>query len=318
MAQHFSTPIQETQDIHLINEIEKLRTKLAEYERRIQCGINENKELRRQLNESEYIRNEDKKAIEKLERKIELLKNGQLRTLQEYQKLQEKFDDLWRGNEFLNAIIEQFKDTHLEHLQCSGQLCANNCFLCTILWICQKKLGVFPCGLQLLLLLFKYKSAEEIRPENHVCQTLIMEIFIKCGIVTEADQFKYPSELNAKLQVIDQAWNTLMTKDGSVRVMILGRVIAAADAQGHAEVCDLDSKTSDGRVTIHNPQRDERGEANQEDFRNHVIKDEGLILFEVNLEKLKQIFEKCAHILHHTVQPNQGFTSPSGVTDGVQ
>ncbi len=291
MAQHFSTPTQETQHIHCINE---------------------SKELRRKLNESEYIRNKYMKTIDNLVHENKLLKDGQL-------QCQKKINDLLHENESLkNATIKQLNDTHLQHLQCSGKLCAKNCVLCTILWICQQKLGVFPCGLQLLLLLFKYKSAEEIRPENHVCQTLIMEIFIKCGIVTEANRFKYPSELNAKLQAIDQAWNTLMTTDGNLRVMILGRVIAAAVAEGHAEVCDLDSKTSDRRVTIHNPQKDERGEANQDDFRNHVIKDEGLILCIVNLEKLKQIFEEYDHILHHTIPSNQAFTIPSGAIDSVQ
>ncbi len=146
MAENLSTPIQETQHAHCINE---------------------SKELRRSLANEEYIRKNYEETIHR-----------QRQTIQECCK---EIDDLRREIFLKNAIIEQvsiskLKGTHLQHLQYSGQLCANNCFLCTILWICQKKLGVFPCGLQLLLqlLLSKYKSTEEIKPENHMCHKLIV------------------------------------------------------------------------------------------------------------------------------------------------
>ncbi len=265
MAENLSTPIQETQHDHCINESEELRRRLADLE---------------------YKLKKYKEKIDKLEKEKELLKNRQL---------------------------EQLKDAHLHHLQYSGQLCANNCFLCTILWTCQKKLGVFPCGLQLLLLLFKYKlSTQEIRPENHMCHKLIVEIFIKCGIVTEANRFEYPSELNAKNQVIGQVWNTLMTTDSSERVMILGRVISVAEEKGHAQVCDLESRRLDEKglefVTIHDPQIDKHEEANKDNFREYVDNDEGVILYNVKLGELMQIFKhdrEGPEILHLANQCNQ-------------
>jgi hypothetical protein len=134
-----------------------------------------------------------------------------------------------------------------------------------------------------------------------------MEIFIKCEMVAVFKEYKYPPEEHAKLAVIKQAWKRIMTMDDSEHVLILGRI---ADGVGHVEVCDLDTRTYntvDGRVTIYNPQRDEC--PIQQEFFDLVRNDRGLILYVVDLDKLKQKFTENESILHHTYQPGQTFSN---------
>ena len=61
--------------------------------------------------------------------------------------------------------------------------------LCLVLWICNNKLQLFPCGCQLLPLLF-LRVGHKIKKEDIVCQNLMMEIFIQCGIVEKATSVK--------------------------------------------------------------------------------------------------------------------------------
>ena len=218
--------------------------------------------------------------------------------------------DLKQDNLVLN------KKFRIEQLKCRE--CTRNCVLRIILWICQTEklgLGVDICMRQLEKIIIAH-AGTKIEKEDLRCEQL-MEILRKCEIVTIAAKYRYPPEMNAKLQMIDEAWNRLMTTDGSARVMILGRVISVANDEGHAEVCDLDTR-DDGRVTIHNPQKEEWGHGNQQDFRNYVIKDEGLILYIVDLEKLKLIIKEHEDILHRTNRSDQTLTIASGAIDGVQ
>jgi hypothetical protein len=240
-----------------------------------------NEKLEKELKDSRCLCNKFKKAIDNLEHENKLLKN----------------------------TIEQFKDGHLQHLQCHGKLCAHNCTLCTILWIYQRKLGIFPCGMQLLILLYNQVAAK-IKLEDLICHKLIMEIFIKCELVAVVAEYKYPTEENAKLAVIMQAWERIMTMDSSERVLILGRIAPGADGVGHAEVCDLETRTTntvDGRVAFYNPQRDVFPV--QLEFIDRVKNDRGLILYVVHVGKLNQIFTESESILHHTYQPDQTFSN---------
>ena len=206
--------------------------------------------------------------------------------------------------------------SRIEQLKCKE--CNKNCVLRTMLWICQTEklgLGVDLCIRQLEKIIIAH-AGPKIEKDDLKCEQL-MEILRKCEIVAIAVEYRYPPEMNAKLRVIDEAWNRLMTTDGSARVMILGRVISVANDEGHAEVCDLDTR-GDGRVTIHNPQKEEWGHGNQQDFRDYVIKDEGLILYTVDLEKLKLIIKEHEDILHRTNQSDQTLAIASGAIDGVQ
>ena len=271
-----------------LNTVEELTYENSQLKEQIQQKGHENEQLKQELQTSNSIISELVAINNNLEQK-----NGEL--------VQEK--------KWLFSRIDKLKRKE----------CDKNCVVCTMLWICETEklgLGVDVCVRQLEKIITAHAGAK-IEKEDLKCEQL-MEILKKCELVKVAKEYKYPAEMNAKLQVIDQAWNALMTTDGSVRVVILGRVISVAEDEGHAEVCDLDSRTFDGKVTIHNPQKEEWGHGNLEDFRNYVIKDEGLVLYIVNLEKLKQIIKEHEHILHHTSQPNQTLTIPPGATDGVQ
>ena len=170
-----------------------------------------------------------------------------------------------------------------------------------MLWICESKklgFGVDICIRQLEKIITAY-AGEKVEKDDLKCEHL-MEILRKCELVSIAAEYRYPSEVNAKLKMIDQAWNALMTTDSSVRVMILGRVISTSNGVGHVEICDLDTRTFDRKVTIHNPQMKTWEHRNQDDFRKYVFNDDGLILYLVHLEKLKQIIIEHEHILHRT------------------
>ena len=68
-------------------------------------------------------------------------------------------------------------------------------------------------------------------------------------------------------------------------------------------------KTNDGKVTIHDPQSENGGQADQDDFRRYVKDDRGIIIYAVNTIKLREIIEENEDILHKTFMhvPNQIF-----------
>ena len=147
--------------------------------------------------------------------------------------------DLKHNKRVLIKELKRSKNSYLYHLQCSGKLCAQNCVLCVVLWICQKKLGLFPCGCQLLLLLFR-SVCDKIERENLVCPKLVTEILMQCGLVKIVFEAEYPLEMEARLTMIDEVWSVIMTMPmDNVNVLILGKV---TDAIGHASLCDLDTK----------------------------------------------------------------------------
>lgn len=267
------------------DEVEQLRDENSQLKENIQQKENENAQLKNDLQTSNGIISQLVGIIHNLEQK-----NAEL------------------------VLDKKWLFSRIEQLKCKE--CNKNCVLRTMLWICQtEKLGLDLCIRQLEKIIIAHAGAK-IEKEDLKCEQL-MEILRKCEIVAIAVEYKYPPEMNAKLRVIDEAWNRLMTADGSARVMILGRVISVANDEGHAEVCDLDTR-SDGRVTIHNPQKEEWGHGNHHDFRDYVIKDEGLILYTVDLEKLKLIIKEHEDILHRINQSDQTLTIASGAIDGVQ
>ncbi|CAB3984257.1 Hypothetical predicted protein [Paramuricea clavata] len=267
--------------------VELLRDKNSQLKENIQQKENENAQLKNDLQTSNGIISQLVEIIHNLE-----LKNAEL------------------------VLEKKWLFSRIEQLKCKE--CNKNCVLRTMLWICQTEklgLGVDLCIRQLEKIIIAHAGAK-IEKDDLKCEQL-MEILRKCEIVAIAVEYKYPPEMNAKLRVIDEAWDRLMTTDGSARVMILGRVISVANDEGHAEVCDLDTR-GDGRVTIHNPQKEEWGHGNQQNFRDYVIKDEGLILYTVNLEKLKLIIKEHEDILHRTNRSDQTLAIASGAIDGVQ
>jgi hypothetical protein len=190
-----------------------------------------------------------------------------------------------------NEIEKLKEELEMTKMQLEHKDCNKNCVLCAIGWICGKYLGLRDlCGRQLEKIITAYAS-HQIENEDLKCDRL-MEMLEKCGIVTKAKEFKYEP-------ASDNAWKTLVEMDGGgLRVVILGRIISEANSAGHVEVCELD-KRKDGKVTINDPQIEKSVEASQQDFRNHVINDEGLILYAVQWDKLIEIIKQHWRILHH-------------------
>ena len=183
-------------------------------------------------------------------------------------------------------------------------LCNENCVERVLVWICEhEKFGigvVGVCGSQLAKILVACANTR-IEREDLRCGRL-MEILGKNKIVTMFKQYKYPKNNSEKFNMIGEVWKVLMTVDISMRVIILGRVISEEKQQGHAEGFDLTSrKTEEERVTIFDPHNKQSGKnVDIEYFSSHLWEDEGIILYTVELENLKQIIERNESILHRT------------------
>ncbi|CAB3984255.1 Hypothetical predicted protein [Paramuricea clavata] len=219
-------------------------------------------QMRGIINELQQHTTQQQQQITQQQQQITQLKDEFLQKLQQQRtQLEQQVTQL--KDEFLQQLqqqrtqleqqITQLKNEYIQQLQHGGILCAYNCVLCTLLWVCQKKLGIFLCGCQLLLLLFIPEVRRNIKTEHLICHKLVMEILVKHGIFEVAYGCKYPPEKSAKRKEIDEAWNKLMIMDRR-RVVILGRIMN--NDIGHTEVCDLETRTVDGKVTIFDPQRD--------------------------------------------------------------
>ena len=234
-----------------------------------------------------------------------------------------KTNELWLKNQNLEQKVIELEKKHVsekKHLfrridELRRKICNKNCVACTILWICETVLGVDICIRQLEKIITAY-AGEKIEKADLKCDQL-MEILKKGELVSIEVEFKYPPEEKAKLRVIDKAWNTLMATDDSVHVIILGRVILVGNG-GHVEICHLDTRTSDRtEVIIHNPQNENWGHANQDNFREHAFNDDGLILYLVHLEKLKQIISEHEDILHRTGRSDASLALSEGAVSAV-
>ena len=191
-------------------------------------------------------------------------------------------------------------DQYLEQLQREGKVCSKNCVLCTILWSCQKKLGFYICGLQLMLLLFLH-AAEKIQREDLKCENF-MEIFMKCGVTQELEdeEFEWFDDESSKHDKIEKAWKTVNDMDDGV--CLLGIKSPNAPGGGHCILSDTGTKDANGTVMFNDPQRGGERRMNKEQFKEY-LEDEnivGLKLYTVNLQKLKEIINEYRKILHHT------------------
>ena len=104
-------------------------------------------------------------------------------------------------------------------------------------------------------------------------------------------------ESEEKTRKIAEAWNGLMSIEGSERYVILGR-ISENKVPGHVQICDL-AERAGGRLTIHDPQSKKTGSnVDQELFQNHVLEDAGLLLYTVKWKELGCLIDCYADILH--------------------
>ncbi|CAB3984250.1 Hypothetical predicted protein [Paramuricea clavata] len=239
-------------------------------------------------------------------RQESLVSNGIRRHMLEVnENLKQKNDELVGEKKHLFNRIEQLKQ----------RVCDEDCVRHVIVRICQTKLGL---GLNLCCRQLE-KIISHVNPqfklEDLKC-VQFMDVLEKCEIVRKYDEYKYPPEMIDRYEEMVKAWNKLMAMDDSLRVVIIGRVISEANGVGHAELCDLDTRTADGMVTIHDAQEEMHGKGGQQDFINHVKNDEGVNFYIVNFEKLKQIINECSHILH-VKSSDQTLPTAGGAIDGI-
>ena len=183
--------------------------------------------------------------------------------------------------------------------QLKRRVCDKDCVNCVIVRICENNelgLGVKLCCPQLKTIISSH-AGSNIEPEHFKCDKFI-NILEKCGIVGKYDIYEYPPPMPNRENEMVKAFNRLMTMDPNLRVVIIGGVISKAEQKGHAELCYLNSRTQDGKVTIHDPQSETSEEVGKQGFINRVKNDEGVIFYTVNFETLQQIINDHLHILH--------------------
>jgi hypothetical protein len=152
--------------------------------------------------------------------------------------------------------------------------------------------------------MFHYAN-KKIKREYLKCEN-ILEIFMKCKVIDspESDEYLWSDEMSNKSEIIEKAWNALMNMDKGVCLM--GIKNPEALGGGHCVVCDLNTKTVDGTVMLHDPQIEEEAKWTKNNFIDYLDDPNiaGIGLFTVNLQKLEEIIDKYREILHHTDQSN--------------
>ena len=243
-------------------------------------------ELLKQLQEAEVMikKLEDDKMRLKLEKMAVEVSKARLE-----EELQLKIDTL-------NVELQNAYKKYLQHLQEKGELCDKDCVLCSLLWICHEKLGIYPCGRHLEKIITSETQREHgITYREELCCGNFMYMLKKCGIIDDAENIKtyiIPDDIN-------KAWKELMDIDTKNLVVMVGRRFSKH--LGHCVVCDLETRNQkDGLLTYHDLQQDESKTGNIKDFRNLVSRDKDIKLYTVNFTKLQEIIDKHRDILHIT------------------
>ena len=202
----------------------------------------------------------------------------------------------------------KLKDAHKKYLQKlleKGELCDNDCVLCSLLWICHHKLQVYPCGRHLeKILTIKAEQNFGTNPVDLCCEKF-MNILIKCRIVVNKFDwtfYAYGNEIDDEYRdkQIDKVWQEFLRVDTKNLVVMVGRVFSVPDRPGHMIVCDL-KKRDEGLLEYNDLQNDVEGEeVNEEAFKKGVRNDEGISLLIINTDKLQEIIDEHKDILHTT------------------
>jgi hypothetical protein len=277
--------------------------KCKKLEEQLRCektqNIEEVKKIVERLKQTEKEKNELKESNRKLE--------SQYRELRIKLKFSEDKNCI---NEELNQRYKQvdkeaIKDEVLQYLYYNGNMCVYSCVLSSIHWVCRHILNAFLCDRQLEKLISMY-AAENVQKEDLMCENLLA-MLIKCGLVCEVNRYEYSPNAENRDQEIDHVWKEIMTMPIEyVQVLILARLNPDPNGVGHAVVCDLNTRTTDRlQVTINDPQIWWEQPVNQDVFRQYVNKDQGLIIYGVNIDKLIEIIIFFKDIIHHTI-----FTAP--------
>ena len=205
------------------------------------------------------------------------------------------------GNFLLERhLVECEKNAELRFLNRSlrKQVCSQNCASGVMHWICENKLGWDSlCSIQIERICFVEAGKKENVETVVECKRM-WQIYEECGVLDLLDHYAFPDETNAKLEMINEAWNKIMTSNEEV--LVLGKTNPKADGGGHLVVCDLKTKTEDG-YEICDPQIDKSEFVSREKFTAEIVSVdtiENLIIFKVNIKKLEQIIDKHRDVLH--------------------
>ena len=206
-----------------------------------------------------------------------------------------------KESEELKVKLKEKKKPFRLDLQQKGDVCEMNCVICVVILICRQKLeNVHLYCRHLEKIIVHYAGQKFTRNLVKECFGCAVELRLlrRCKIVDEKPELdeNYESGMSRN-ELIDKVWKILSTTNA--KVMILAR--KSKGTPGHAIVCDLEDKTEDNRLKFYDPQKEEKGIGNKEDFRKYVKDDQGIILYTVNLEHLKTIIndnrnmelEKC-------------------------
>ncbi len=278
----------------------------------------ENSQLKEENSQLKEENSQLKEENTQLKKENSQLKKENSQLKQENSQLKQENSQLTEENQRRN---KDMKWLFKRNLQLKNKNCHQDCVLCTIVWACgTKKLdrtGV--CARALNNAILEHASKKrEIKGNDLKCEQL-MAILQEFGIVTSVGEFEYPSKSEARNNMINKAWDTLMNIDDNEGVVILGRRPVEADTPGHVEACELETRV-DGKVKIYDPQQGEVSfQGNKEDFRDYVKDDRELLLFIVEWQKLADIIKKNeAQILQCMKKSNKKFLNvgAAGVIDG--
>ena len=254
-------------------------------------------ELTKQLNEAKF-------TIEELEKKNMTLRYQKYEAELSEASLKKDLETLQQEKEELKLKLKDAHKKYLQKLLGKGELCENDCVLCSLLWICHHKLEVYPCGRHLEKILTIEAEREFGTNSVDLCCEKFMNILIKSRIVVNKFEWTFlapGNEIDDKYRdkQIDEVWQKLLRVDTKNLVVMVGRVFSEP-GPGHMIVCDL-KRRDKGFLEYNDLQSDIEGEeVDKEAFRKGVRNDEKISLFIVDTDKLQEIIDEHEDILHTT------------------
>jgi hypothetical protein len=220
-------------------------------------------------------------------------------------KLEEEAKELRQTIYQLERALER-KRKSLQDLQRKGHLCNKDCGLCCLLWICNKKLGLYPCGphLRTIITLEADRSDPIIENKYLRCEAFmsILKRYKVVDIYPKPEDSERPEmdDIHDRYCNKDKAWEKLMGVDEKECAVIIGSLILKPDEVGHCVVCDLETDAREkGRLTIYDPQSEKGWTVNQDAFEGRVKDADGVVVFTVNFEELKRIIKEHEKSLMH-------------------
>ena len=295
----------------LVQEIDRLKKENERLKKEYERLKKENERLKE---ENERLKEENKRQKEECAMKFGWVKqeNTFLKNQVEDSKtkIRELTEECERRMKQIEELIQQRQDLKEKHRREMKWLfrrnrrgiCDYDCVCCIIAMICENNklgLGVKFCCPQLRTIISLY-AGPKFEPKHLQCHEF-MDLLRECNIVALHEEYELSTEqIFAWQNMARQAFNELMTMDPNRQVVIIGRVFRQTNAKGHAELCYLNTRTQDKKVTIFDPQTETSREFGLKEFIDHVKDDEKVIFYVVNIRELKRIIDKYFDFLHTT------------------